>query len=476
MPWWRRRAKRRAEDWAEEIKAHLALEADERSEGGMNAKDAEAAARRVFGNVTGVQEALFEHGRWTSWDNLKRDFRHALRLMTRSPGFSALVVLTLAVGIGANTAIFSLVDAVLLRPLPYKDSGRLAMLWSEDAPHNVHEQRVSLLNFADWRKQSHTFEDMTLFVGQTFLLGTDGPPERLREARVPANFFPVLGVQPVAGRVFSSNEEKRAERVVVLNYALWQRLFAGSTAAIGKDLRMDGRLSRIVGVMPEHFQFPFADTEVWEPITTHPYWAGNKRQPRSAGDWYVVGRVKKGISWPRAQGEMSALGKQLLKEHPENESAPDIKVVPLNLQDSGPYRLSLEVLFGAVFVILLIACLNVASLLLVRGSVRDREFALRRALGASRGRLTAQLLTETLLLCSAGTGLGLLMAAAALKAMIAFGPTDIPRLAEARMDGPVVFFGLRYGHLLHPTGGALAGYPGKHVGRRRTVVEHRSPP
>jgi hypothetical protein len=281
---WRR--KRSLDDLADEIQSHLTLEADQLRE--STAPDPETTARRAFGNVTLVQEAFYERGRWLFWDHLLRDLHHALRLMRSRPGFSAIVVLTLALGIGANTAIFSLINAVLLRPLPYKDPGRLAMLWTDDPAANAHEGPASLLNFVDWRNQSHTFQDMTIFRGQTFLLGSDGPPERLRSARVPANFFPLVGVEPSLGRVFSDQEEKLGERVVVLSHGLWHRQFGGSAQAIGSDLLMDGRKFRIIGVMPPQFQFPFANTQVWEPLTTHPYWAARERaRPRSVTDWYV---------------------------------------------------------------------------------------------------------------------------------------------------------------------------------------------
>ncbi len=403
---WRR--KRTQDDFAEEIQSHLAMEAEQNRESGGAGTDAEAAARRAFGNVTSVQEGLYEHGRWLFWDQLGRDLRHALRLMRRRPGFSAVVVITLALGIGANTAIFSLIDAVLLRPLPYKDPGRLAMLWMDDPVHDDHEGRVSLPDFKDWKKQSRTFEDMTLYVGQTFLLGSDGPPERMRSARVAANFFPLLGVQPELGRAFSEEEQERGERVVVLSYGLWQRRFAGSARAIGSVLFMDGGASRIIGVMPPKFQFPFADTQVWEPLTAHPYWARNRTSPRSSGDWFVLGRVKAGVGWPEAQGEMNTIARRLKAEYPGSEGPGGVAVVPLPIQTTGNLRLPLAVLFGSVFLMLLIACINVANLLMARGSVREREFAVRRALGAGRARVIGQLLTESLVLAGAGGLLGLL--------------------------------------------------------------------
>ena len=219
--------KRPWSDFAEEVQSHLAHEADQLRGTWRRARECRNRG------PPGFRKLHFDTGRGLSsaaglwwWDQISGDLRHALRLFWRRPGFSAVVVLTLALGIGANTAIFSVINAVLLRPLPYFAPERLAMLWSEDSAHGLKEGRVSLLNFADWKSRSHTFEDMTVFIGQTFLLGNnDGPPERMRSARVPANFFPLLGVEPILGRVFTADEERRREAVAILSYGLWQRRF-----------------------------------------------------------------------------------------------------------------------------------------------------------------------------------------------------------------------------------------------------------
>ncbi|HLJ88103.1 MAG TPA: ABC transporter permease [Candidatus Angelobacter sp.] len=427
------------DDFKEEIQAHLALEADHRREEGE--ADAEASAKRAFGNIAMAEETFYEKGHWMFLDHLRRDLRHGLRLMRRRPGFTAVVVLTLALGIGANTAIFSLLDAVLLRPLPYRDPGRLAMLWAEDTLHNDQEEQVSLLNFADWKSQSHTFEDMALFRPQTFLLGSDGSPDRMRSARVSANFFPLLGIEPFIGRVFTPEEESRAEQVVILSYGLWQRQYGGSPQAVGSELTMDGRKLRIIGVMPATFQFPFEDTQVWEPLSAHPYWAArDKSAARSDGAWYVLGRIRQEASLAQAQAEMNAIARRLHAQYADRYGLPDISVVPLHTQTTGKSRNALLLLFGSVFLILLIACTNVANLLLARGSAREREFAVRRALGASRVRVARQLLTESLVLAAAGGLLALPLASLGLKALVAFGPRDIPRMAEAQIDLQALLF------------------------------------
>jgi predicted permease len=436
---WRRR--RPLSDFEAEIESHLAHEADQLRESNAS-PDPEADARRSFGNPTTVKEAFYEHGRWQLWDQFSRDLRHSLRLLWRRPAFTAVVVLTLAVGIGATLAIFSVIDAVLLRPLPYRDPSRLAMLWAEDSAHGLQEGRVSLLDFADWKARNRAFEGLAIFIGQTFLLGNnDGTTERMRSARVDENFFPLLGVKPSVGRIFSGGEVRRGERVVVLSYSLWQRRFGGSAQALGADITMDNRKLRIIGIMPADFRYPFADTEVWEPVTAHPYWTSrNRAAPRTDGIWFVLGRLRQGERWNRAQSEMSGLARQLLAEHPENRQQPEIRVVPLDDQTSGRLRRPLAVLFGSVILMLLIACLNVANLLLAKGSAREREFSLRRALGASRMRVAAQLLVESMVLSVAGGTFGLAIAGGALKAIIAFGPKEIPRMAEARIDSTVLLF------------------------------------
>ena len=433
-----RRKRRSYEDFQAEMESHLALEADEA--GGAGREEAEAAARRVFGNVTNTGERWYEHGRVSLFDNLSRDLRLGLRQIRRKPGFALFVILTLAAGIGANAAIFSIVEAVLLRPLPYRDPGRLAMLFSGDPSRELHEGRVSLLNFYDWKARNHSFEDLTAYVGQTFLLHAGDTPERMRSARVFANFWPLLGVKPLIGRVFSLEEERAGARVAVLSYRLWQTKFGGSNRALGQTLQMDDRTYTVIGVMPPEFQFPFADTAVWEPVTAHPYWTGRDRRAlRSEAPWLVLGRLKTGATWNSAQWEMDGLARAMEAENPGTEMPAAIPIVQLSVETTGPFRLSLWLLLGSVFLILLIACINVAGLLLARGAAREREFAIRRAIGAGRWRIAGQVLAETLVLASCGGLLGLLVAGAGRQAIQTFGPS-LPRLAESRVDWGVALF------------------------------------
>jgi putative ABC transport system permease protein len=435
-----RRKKRSFEDFQAEIQSHLALEADEIRATTPSA-DAGAAARRTLGNIAAIEERWYEHRRWMFFDNLGRELRHGARQIRRTPGFALFTILTLSLGIGATSTIFSVVEAVLLCPLPYEDPSRLAMLFSGDPARELHEGRVSLLNFADWKARNHSFQDMTAYIGQTFLLRTGDVPERLRSARVRANFWPILGVKPRLGRVFSPEEESRGDRMAVLSYELWQRRFGGSNEALGQPFVMDDRTYIVTGVMPPGFHFPFADTQVWEPVTAHPYWmARDRRSSRSDSPWLVLGRLKRGVPWSAAQQEMNRLALSLRAQFPGDEMPASISVVPLDLQTTGKFRLSLWLLLGSVFLILLIACINVSGLLLARGSAREREFAVRRALGAGSLRIAAQIATETLVLSTFGGLLGLLLADVGCAAVKAFGPPDIPRLAETRIDWTVMLF------------------------------------
>lgn len=435
-----RRKRRSLEDLQAEIASHLELEADELRDAGRSV-DAEGEARRAFGNVAALEEKWYEAGRWTFFDHLRRELRDGFRQMRRRPGFSFFVMLTLGAGIGANTTMFSVVEAVLIRSLPYEDPGRLAMLFSGDPARELHEGRVSLMNFADWRARNSSFADMTAYIGQTFLLRTNDVPERMRSARVTANFWPLLGVHPTLGRVFTDAEESRAERLAVVSYELWQRHYGGAADVLGRSLQMDDRTYTVIGVMPPGFRYPFADTMVWEPVTAHPYWTTrDHRNPRLDSTWLVLGRLKPGVTISAAQQEMNDLARSLRAQFPGVEMPVTIPVVPLDLQLTGRFRLSLWLLFGAVFVILLIACINICGLLLAHGWGRQREFAIRRSLGASRWRIASQVMTETLVLAAAGGAIGLVLAAAASGAVRKSGAVDIPRLGEAHVDWPALGF------------------------------------
>ena len=386
-----------------------------------------------------------------------QDLRFGIRMLLKNPGFTLVAALTLALGIGANTAIFSLVNGVLLRPLPFHQPDRLAMLWTDDIKRNLREGATSYPNFIDWRSQSQIFSEMAIFSGNPLVLTDTDEPERVLGGFVSSNLFTLLGVKPALGQSFSPGEEEGGERVVVLSHWLWQHRFGAAPDVIGKSVKIDGdansrkngpRAARVIGVMPPGFYFPNKETQLWEPATV--YW----RWKRESGERFmaearrlgVVGRLKPHATIGQAQAEMATIGQRLAQTYPiSNPDFPGfaVNVVPLLDQITGTkLQLALWVLLGAVAFVLLIACVNVANLTLARGASREREFAIRAALGASRVRLLRQLLTESVTLAMGAGLLGLALAAAGLQALTLAAPPGIPRLDEVRLDPSVLLFTL----------------------------------
>jgi putative ABC transport system permease protein len=373
------------------------------------------------------------------------DLRFGIRTLLKSPGFTAVAVLTLALGIGANTAIFSVINAVLLRTLPYRDPDDIAILWKTVPKKNIQEDWTSYPTFKDWKDHNNVFEDMTLVfrpeAAQVVLTGNDRP-ERIQGAKVSANFFSVMGVSPVLGRSFSPDEGERGDQVVVLSYGFWQRQFGSSADALGNTIEVDGKKTKIIGIMPASFQFPSKESQLWLLNTADPRWP-TFAWIRLADAFCGVGRLKANVSPAQAQAEMSTIARGLEKQYPDTDTGLGIKVVPLPVHFAGNnVRLALCVLFGAVVFVLLIACTNVASLVLARGAARQREFAIRTALGAGRAQLIRQLLTESAVLSLASGCLGFCLALIGIRTLVVIGPRDIPGLVDTGIDVRVLTFTL----------------------------------
>jgi putative ABC transport system permease protein len=367
------------------------------------------------------------------------DLRFGTRMLLKSPSFTAIALLTLALGIGANTAIFSAVNSVLLRPLPYKTPERLAMLWNDNRRLGLHEDLTSYPNFVDWRTQSRLFEDMAAMAEMgADVTGVEVPYEVLGW-RVGSHLFSMLGVTPEIGRAFTEQEEQRGHSAVaILSDGLWRERFGADPKALGKTMIMDGDPYVIVGVMPAGFQFPDKRAEIWTPL------ALSERGKANRGGFFlrVLGKLKPGASIEQARAEMTLVGTNLERQYPDYNAGLGVWVVPLLNQVVGNLRTGLLVLFGAVGFVLLIACANVANLFLARGAGREREIAVRAALGAGRARLIRQLLTESFVFSVPAGAAGLLVAYGSLRALIALAPADMPRLNEIAMDGRVLFFTL----------------------------------
>ena len=419
---------RRERELDDEVRSHLEMQVEDNLKAGMNPAEARYAALRAFGAIEPMKETYRERRAFALVETTAQDFRYALRTLWKSPGFTATAVAVLALAIGANTAMFSVLNAVLFRPLPYQAPEQLAMLWMEDPAQNLREARAAYWNVEQWRSQSKTFVDMAFFDGVSLTLTSADRAEKISGVRTTPNFFPLLGVHPLHGRIFSHEEAEQRQRLAVISHRFWQARFGGSLEAIGATIHLDGAASRIVGILPAHFQF---DADVWEPHTMYPNWEV-LRSARGPGFWSVIGRLRPNVTIEQAQAEMNTISRRLITSSERN---PGISVVPFSLSVVGPRpRLALWMLSGAVFLVLLIAATNLASLLLARSASRDREIAIRTALGASRARIVRQLLAESLTLAVISGLLGLLVAAAGIRFILAVNPGSLARLNEVSLD------------------------------------------
>ena len=422
----------------EELGFHLEARVRENLAKGLTPEEARQDAMHRFGGRLQAREKTRDADLLVGLETIAKDIRFAFRNLRKNPGVTAVTTLSLALGIGANTAIFSAIHAILLRPLPYKDPGRLAMLWLDNRRLGLHEDLTSYPNYEDWKK-NRAFVDLAGFVPTDSILTGLEEPARVSDALITSNFFSVLGVQPAVGRSFRLEEQEPDRgRVVILSHGLCQRQFASDPLVLGKTIELNGRPHQIVGVMPAGFAFPSKDTQLWRPLAQTP----QQRANRGGFFLSVVGRLKPGITWEQARTEMTGIGMYLEAQYPDLDKGYGVWVVPMLDQVVGKMREALLVLLGAVAFVLLIACVNAANLFLGRGAVRDREIAVRAALGAGRARLVRQLLTESTVLSIIAGGLGLATAFWGIRALVLLAPPDLPRLDEISIDGPVLAFTL----------------------------------
>ncbi len=442
--------RRQDSEFTAEIESHLRLHIEDNLRLGMSPDEARRQALIKLGGVECTREAYRDQRGLPVLETLWQDARFGARMLRKNPGFTLVVVLTLGLGIGANTAIFSLVNALLLRSLPYPQADELVVVWADNPALQLGLSTIPAANsdIAAWREQSQSFAQVAAFTAQSADLADSGNPERVGATRVTAGFFETLGITPLIGRTFTPEEDRAGKpTVVMVGYGLWQRRFGGDPALVGKTITVNGNSLTVTGILPREFDFPraaewpsFFDfpgrTELWLPLAF------------SAGDWQnqderglvTIARLKSGITLDRSQAEMTAFTAAQAKEHPDTHKGWTLKVTPLRRQLAGTSQTALLILFAAVGLLLLIACINVANLLLTRAAARHKELAVRAALGAGRLRLLRQLLTESLLLSGLGSALGLLAGYGCLRVFLRLNPLGYSRLNEASIDHSVLVF------------------------------------
>jgi putative ABC transport system permease protein len=427
----------RDRDFTQELESHLQMHIEDNLRRGMNPQEARREALMRLGGVAQTAEGYRERRGVPVIETLLQDLRFAARMLRKNPGFTTVAVLLMALGIGANTAMFSVVNAVLLKPLAFHQPDRIvkvATLWKKSG----HLGPVSAPDYRDWRDQSSVFEHFAYYENYDSAVTARSSTEYVQIAMPSPDIFNVVGVQPIAGREFSTEESKAGSggaAILSSNYAM--NHFGSATAALGQSVRVLGKDLEVVGVMPSGFHFP-DKTDVWFPANT----IVPDTESRSGHNYQVVARLKDGVTLEHAQAQMTTIGSRLEQKYPDSNSDKSVAVRRMRDALVSNFSLTLWVMLAAVGVVLLIACANLANMLLAKSVARTREIAIRAALGAGRGRIVRQLITESLLMALVAGGVGVLLANWGSSALVALAPGDVPRLSETRIDLPVLAFAL----------------------------------
>src|SRR5687768_11362823 len=429
-------------DLDEELLAYIDLLTAEKIKAGLSPDAARRAAHLEAGGVEQIKEEVRDVRRGTLLETTAQDVRYGLRLLKRSPGFAALAILTIGLGIGANSAIFSVINGVVRKPLAYPGSEKLMFITSQFRNMNFDRFWVSPPEYFEFRERTKAFAHVGAYTTGAMNVSGGEQPERVNAAFITANMFDVLGVKPMRGQPFTAEHDlPNADPVVLVSYEFWQRGFGGDQAIVGKRVEIQGQQRTILGVMPPNFDLHDARAQLWVPLGLNP----NNRSNRGSHFLYLVGRLAPGISEPQAEAELTGMMRNWAQQpgaagHAPNDSTHRMNIVPLQEDVIGNVKRALWVLQGAVLLVLLIACANVANLLLARAETRHKEFAVRSALGAGRGRILRQFMAEGVVLSVLGGLLGLGLAYWGLKALLAANPQSIPRSSEISLDPAVLAF------------------------------------